>query len=122
MMQPLYIQELARRESFTGVGPHSVATNLPAPSALRAATTVAIIIEDSTTTDYYYVARAAVVKNSATNITLANLVIAFAEPGWDGGNVTIGVSIVDDEVVGSVTMPDGPTVNIVFRVDGVLTT
>jgi hypothetical protein len=120
-MNPIYISEIATKGSYVGTGPHSIATSLPAPAPLRAAVTVALIVSDSTTDEIYYVSRTSVVKYDDTNLTVGTPVVAHAAVGWSGGTVVIGASIVDDEVIGSLTIPDGYTVNIAYRVDGLTT-
>jgi hypothetical protein len=121
MSEPHYINELAERGEYSGVGPHDIATNIPAPAIIRAGVQVAAIVTDSTTTDIYYTVRFGVIKHSDTDLAIVNKVEGYMASGWGPGVVVISVAIVDNEVIASFTIPDGYTVNVTYRVDGLTT-
>lgn len=121
MSTPVYLSEQAERGPFSGTGPHTVATSIPATTAERYAFGALVIIKDESTKDVYYVCMVRLVKTTNTTVAIsAPIEWPGAAVGWSG-NVSIAASIVSSELVLDVTIPAGHTVEISFRIEGVYT-
>lgn len=124
MSAPRLIFEIDEAGPFSGAGPHSIPTHYASDSAARYAIQCNWIIKDASTREIYYVARCVATKSAAATVTLTNFVQAFPVVGsggaWDG-TVTAGVSISSDELIGSLTIPGGYTVEVSYRLDGFTT-
>lgn len=116
-MQPGIATEVDQDGPFNGIGPHLVETHLAATASKRFSVGVILTIEDATSENYYYSATGWLVKSDATTLTLSPLLERFTAPGWSGA-VTVTPAIASDEAVLNVSIPNGFSVRIDFRVEG----
>lgn len=121
MSAPDLLPELSETGPYTGAGPHTIPSSIAAPPGFRSSTPVRFVVRDTTgNRDLLYSMRGEVVIPSDGVAVVSDVVELYAAPGWSG-NVTASVSIVGEEIKGSLTVPAGHTFEVTFRADGVST-